>query len=318
MKILIVDDDTLILEILELYLGTIDYDDVTCADSAAGALHILKTSKVAFDCIFLDISMPEMTGVEAIPHIRSLSDYAQTPIVMMTAVSDKRHIASAFVAGANDYISKPFEFFELETQLQAAKTHRETMSFGNSTAAKAVDDTIKSFVAQQRPLPGDAIQQSGLMTESAFENCLRMLKRETLRKPAMLTLQMRNFVNLQHDVSAEDAEAFLLTLCKQLRVSIGAVDGIATYIGDGTFLAMTFATKSETRSTLTEVIRAAVADAEAEFEKQRDSQARFALSEIRVHSEPHQSEPNYLIYAAKARAAHLDPGERHSTVGDFS
>ena len=69
MKILIVDDDTLILEILTLYLGTIDYTDVHCAENATAALTMIKEANPPFECILLDISMPVLTGIELIPEV---------------------------------------------------------------------------------------------------------------------------------------------------------------------------------------------------------------------------------------------------------
>lgn len=317
MKILIVDDDTLILEILELYLSTIDYDDVTCAQSAGDALALMQRAVVPFDCIFLDISMPEMNGVELVPHIRSLPAYADTPVIMMTAVSDKRHIASAFVAGASDYIGKPFEFFELESQLQAAKMHGQSMAFSRQKAGRALDETIRQFIAQQRPQPGDDIPQSGLMAESAFENCLRNLKGEMGRKPEMLTLQMRNLLHDKDGAVNEDAEGFLFTLCQHIRDGIHDIQAIATYVGDGTFLAMTFATDRRNAGALMEAMRKAVSLTETTFEMENQRKPRFAFSEIRLHGEPKQAEPTYLIYAAKY-AANPSLDQSTNAVGELS
>jgi CheY-like chemotaxis protein len=70
------------------------------------ALDILK-EKAGFDLIIMDIMMPEMDGLEAMPQIRSMPQYKNTPIIALTAKAMKEDREECMKAGASDYIAKP-------------------------------------------------------------------------------------------------------------------------------------------------------------------------------------------------------------------
>lgn len=102
---MIVDDDArnvyAISSVLESY-GLI----VTFAENGLEALDILK-EKAGFDLIIMDIMMPEMDGLEAMPQIRSMPQYKNTPIIALTAKAMKADREECMKAGASDYIAKP-------------------------------------------------------------------------------------------------------------------------------------------------------------------------------------------------------------------
>lgn len=117
MKILAVDDDPVFLSLLVPMLSDLGNDDVTVAMSAKDALKGLGRASQPFDCILLDIQMPGMDGVELCQHIRTLAAYRRTPIVMVTAMSDKQSIDDAFSVGATDYVVKPLDRVDLKARL---------------------------------------------------------------------------------------------------------------------------------------------------------------------------------------------------------
>lgn len=117
MKIFAVDDDAVFTEILNHKLGMIGFADVTNALDPVAALQTLAKGGEAFDCILLDIEMPVMDGVELCGRIRALPAYRQTPIIMITSLSDRRNIDLAFQKGASDYITKPIDTLELQARL---------------------------------------------------------------------------------------------------------------------------------------------------------------------------------------------------------
>ncbi|MBB5723241.1 CheY-like chemotaxis protein/GGDEF domain-containing protein [Loktanella ponticola] len=121
MKILAVDDDPFILEILTMMAAKVGYTDVVTMPSGESALNLLNKGKDVFDCMLLDINMPGIDGIELCKLVRSLPDYDKTPIIMLTAMSDKDHILRAFKAGATDYASKPFDIVELNARLRMAE-----------------------------------------------------------------------------------------------------------------------------------------------------------------------------------------------------
>lgn len=96
MKILAVDDDEIMLELLSAATLAAGYDDVTLATSGADALQILKDSVTPFDCFLLDIKMPKMNGIQLCKKIRKYEIYDKTPIIMITAVTETESTERAF------------------------------------------------------------------------------------------------------------------------------------------------------------------------------------------------------------------------------
>lgn len=111
--ILLVDDEQMMLDLLSLYLTPLGYSCVK-TDSAKAAINYLELHSV--DLILLDIMMPEMDGWETCKHIRKKWE---TPIIMLTAMSEKSDIVQGLRNGADDYVSKPFDEEELIARIEA-------------------------------------------------------------------------------------------------------------------------------------------------------------------------------------------------------
>lgn len=120
MKILAVDDEPIFLDILKLALEQLGYDDVTMVHSAAMAKEAIQGAQWPFDCLLLDIRMPGTNGIELTAWIRDRPEYRQTPILMVTQMTEQHHVESAFAAGATDYICKPIDSLDLKARLGMA------------------------------------------------------------------------------------------------------------------------------------------------------------------------------------------------------
>ncbi len=120
MRILAVDDDIHILEILEALLTDAGYDEVTTTPSPLEALEMAEQGDRQFDCLLLDIQMPEMDGITLCDRLRRIKAYAEVPIVMLTAMAERAYVERAFMAGATDYLTKPFDVFEITARLRVA------------------------------------------------------------------------------------------------------------------------------------------------------------------------------------------------------
>jgi len=121
LKILAVDDDDFIRELLPRIAATVGQPDMVTARSGMEALELLRRGGVAFDCFLLDINMPEMDGIELCAHIRGMPNYRDAPVIMLTAMTDMDHVERAFLAGATDYTSKPFDIIEFGERLRVAE-----------------------------------------------------------------------------------------------------------------------------------------------------------------------------------------------------
>ncbi len=112
-KILIVDDDNNICELLRLYLEKSGFD-TAIASNGGEALQMAETVKP--DLILLDVMMPELDGWQVCREIRKKSD---TPIIMLTAKGETFDKILGLELGADDYISKPFETKEVIARINA-------------------------------------------------------------------------------------------------------------------------------------------------------------------------------------------------------
>jgi putative two-component system response regulator len=112
--ILIVDDESAGRHTLESILEGQGYR-LEMAGSGQEALE--KASQVLPDVILLDVMMPGMDGFEVCRRIRNDPSLAEIPIIMLTALDDKQSLLEGLDSGADDYITKPYDRFELRARL---------------------------------------------------------------------------------------------------------------------------------------------------------------------------------------------------------
>ena len=113
MKILVVDDEKLIRDVIREYLLNEKYE-VLEAENGFDALRVLNSSKV--DLIILDIMMPKMDGYECLKEIRKTLD---VPVIMLSARKEEEDKLSSFNLGVDDYVTKPFSPKELVARVKA-------------------------------------------------------------------------------------------------------------------------------------------------------------------------------------------------------
>jgi len=113
-KILVIDDELHICNLLEEFLTREGYD-VTTSTSAREGIEKIKVERPQI--ILLDIRMPDMSGIEAIKKIREVDK--NVGIIMATAVMDEKIAQEAIKLGAEEYIVKPFDLDYLKKSLLA-------------------------------------------------------------------------------------------------------------------------------------------------------------------------------------------------------
>ncbi|WP_280738489.1 MULTISPECIES: response regulator transcription factor [unclassified Enterococcus] len=123
-KILIVEDNNDVNEMLCQFLQ-LDYQVVAAFSGTEG---LLQFQSDTFDLVLLDRMLPGKTGEEVLKEIRKLSNI---PVIMLTAVSEKSEITKLLLAGANDYITKPFDINELQARI--------VVQLRSSVVAKDID-----------------------------------------------------------------------------------------------------------------------------------------------------------------------------------
>jgi PleD family two-component response regulator len=125
MRIYFADDSEDEREIMEATLSSGGYEDIQLLNSGGELLARLGIDPVSPavaepSLILLDIRMPGVDGVEACARIRADSRYQHTPILMVSSIDDLETLNHAFLAGANDYINKPYNRVELLARVRAA------------------------------------------------------------------------------------------------------------------------------------------------------------------------------------------------------
>lgn len=119
-RILVVDDDTALAEMIGIVLRTEGFETLFCADGAA-AVEMWRQERP--DLVLLDLMLPGVDGIEICTRIRSESG---VPIIMLTARTDTADVVRGLESGADDYIVKPFNPKELvariRTRLRPAST----------------------------------------------------------------------------------------------------------------------------------------------------------------------------------------------------
>ena len=129
-RVLVVDDDTALAEMLGIVLRAEGFEPVFCADGDS-ALAVFRESKP--DLVLLDVMLPGKDGVEVCRAIRAESG---VPIVMLTARTDTLDVVAGLENGADDYIHKPFKPKELVARLRArlrpaSQPHVEHLTIGD-------------------------------------------------------------------------------------------------------------------------------------------------------------------------------------------
>ncbi len=112
-KLLIIDDDVSLVELLKDYFKNMGYEVVAAHDGKEGLRQFYAAQP---DLVILDVTMPKQDGWQTLKTIRDLSD---VPVIMLTIRSDEADVLRGFSLGADDYVTKPFSFAELSARVRA-------------------------------------------------------------------------------------------------------------------------------------------------------------------------------------------------------
>lgn len=149
--ILIVDDEPAGRETLESILEPEGYYLVLAEN---GYQAIEKAKAVQPDVILLDVMMPGMNGFEVCRHIRNDKDLAEVPILFLTALDDRQSLLNGLEAGADDFISKPVDRYELRARLlgitrlnryRKLMNERKNLEEAHKQLLFAYDETIEGW-----------------------------------------------------------------------------------------------------------------------------------------------------------------------------
>jgi DNA-binding response OmpR family regulator len=144
-KILLVEDDFRISQMLCDYFSDKSKDDIYIDVASDGATGIEKAFENTYDLLLLDVMLPEMDGFEICREVRRFSD---VPIMFITARCDQEDILNGYALGCDDYIVKPFEILEVLVRIEKVLERRnkvESKVFLKDLEIDFKERTVKRF-----------------------------------------------------------------------------------------------------------------------------------------------------------------------------
>ncbi len=125
MNVLIADDLGLTRKILKNYVLSMGFDEALLAEDGLEALKIAKERKGDIDLVLCDIVMPNMDGFQFLDKFRAMEEYKDTPVIMISGMSEKEDIVKAKKYGIKHFIVKPISQNALEEKIKNSLKDKE-------------------------------------------------------------------------------------------------------------------------------------------------------------------------------------------------
>ena len=219
-RILVVDDDPVNVEVLRVRLSAQGYEVVTAIDGEEG---LQRARELEPDLVLLDVMMPKLDGISVLKELKADITLRFMPVILLTAKADTRDIVNGLGAGADDYLTKPFEQSALvarvrsllrikglhdTVQLQAARLKEQTEQL--SSWNRLLEERVAQQLAQiqrisrlQRFLPPQVAQR--IASTDPPESLLENHRREV----TALFCELRGFSAFAEASEPEDVMAVL-------------------------------------------------------------------------------------------------------------
>ena len=126
-RILVVDDDDTIRDTLYELLS----EEYVCQTAETAEKALARLEADVYDVVLTDISMPGLSGVELLGHIRQR--FSNTPVIIVSGIDDREHAQGLIKLGAFDFLMKPFTLEKVETSVKRAVEYRQSLLEGAVT-----------------------------------------------------------------------------------------------------------------------------------------------------------------------------------------
>jgi DNA-binding response OmpR family regulator len=237
MKILAVDDNPFILDFLPAVLRQANFTDISVAPSGREALDILAATDRPFDCLLLDIVMPDMDGITLCREIRKLAAYRNTPIIMLTLNTDAVSIEQAFVAGANDYITKPFSVKDIVGRLRVAKRMWEKTDVAprlNPYDMQSENQPGLHKFALRSPAFIEGVKQ--IVQPFSLGNYVSQLSRNHLDSCHIFAVRVEDIQNIYIHATSREFAQVMAAVARSVSRVVNCPELLMTHYGNGTLL----------------------------------------------------------------------------------
>ncbi len=231
-KILVVDDVAVNVQLLTTYLTSVGYDVCTARD---GQEALDKVSETQPDLILLDVMMPKLNGFEVCERLKSDPMTKIIPVIMVTALNEIEDKIKATEAGADDFVSKPFNKLELLTRVKSL------------LRIKQLHDELRAKVReleQARERLRQLAITDGLTGLYNHRYLKEHLEQELLRanrhqsRVSVVMLDIDHFKKFNDTFGHPAGDTILRTMARLLRDNIRKIDIAARYGGEEFFLVL--------------------------------------------------------------------------------
>ena len=228
-KILIVDDEPFNLDLLEQELMEYNYVLERATD---GVDALAKADSFAPDIILLDYMMPKKNGLEVIKALRQSERHKSVPVILLTAKASQEDKVAGLDAGADDYVTKPFDSFELLARVRAMlriKELHDQLGEWNRTLAQKVQEQIGELKRMERLKRYLSPQIAETILEKE-DNLFKTHRREI----TIVFLDLRGFTAFSDDAEPEEVMEFLRDYHAEMGALIFKFEGtLERFVGDG-------------------------------------------------------------------------------------
>jgi adenylate cyclase len=228
-KILIVDDEPFNLDLLEQELGDYDYAIERATD---GVEALEKTETFRPDVILLDYMMPKMNGLEVVKQLRASEQHKAIPVILLTAKATQEDKIRGLDAGADDYVTKPFDSFELLARVRAMlriKQMHDTLDEWNRSLA----DKVKQQVGELERMARLKRYLSPQIAEKILGDDDNLFKTHR-REITIVFLDLRGFTAFSDNSEPEEVMDFLRDYHAEMGKLVFKFEGtLERFVGDG-------------------------------------------------------------------------------------
>jgi class 3 adenylate cyclase len=228
-KILIVDDEPFNLDLLEQELMEHDYNIERAVD---GVDALEKTESFRPDLILLDYMMPKMSGLEVVKQLRNNDQHKGIPVILLTAKATQEDKIKGLDAGADDYVTKPFDSFELLARVRAMlriKELHDRLEEWNRTLGEKVEQQVSELKRMDR-LRRYLSPQIAETILADDENLFKTHRREI----TIVFLDLRGFTAFSDSAEPEEVMDFLRDYHAEMGRLVFKFEGtLERFMGDG-------------------------------------------------------------------------------------
>jgi len=228
-KILIVDDEPFNLDLLEQELADYEYAIERAGD---GVEALEKTDSFNPDLILLDYMMPKMNGIEVVKRLKQNERHKTIPIILLTAKATQEDKVAGLDAGADDYVTKPFDSVELLARVRAMmrlKGMHDTLEEWNRTLA----DTVKKQVNELQRMERLKRYLSPQIAETILGDDERLFKTHR-REITIVFIDLRGFTAFSDSAEPEEVMELLRNYHTEMGKLIFKFEGtLERFMGDG-------------------------------------------------------------------------------------